>query len=250
MLIGMRNALFGGAKLSAKSYVRDGLVMQYDGIENVGFGDHDSTATAWHDLTNNNSNAILVNRYAWGESFVYIYGKTYDTMIKIPGLPSMTDFTFEVVHRMDAKDNYARLWESEAYGQWHHRFAALFGTSMHPSNMSFVIGVDADVNYNLIPVSNVSRSFSVVPNVISQYSIATRVFVDGQFVQEMTPSMVASEIPTPTSYLDVGNRSKNPNRGFDGAVFAIRAYNRILTASEIATNYAIDKARFNLPDVT
>jgi len=41
------------------------------------------------------------------------------------------------------------------------------------------------------------------------------------------------------------------NGGFDyafkGRVYNARVYNRALTAEEVAHNYAIDKARFNLP---
>ena len=43
-----------------------------------------------------------------------------------------------------------------------------------------------------------------------------------------------------------GGTSDYPE-GFIGKIFSIRIYNRALTAADIAYNYAIDKARFNLP---
>ena len=38
---------FGAEAATSLSYVQDGLVAQWDGIENVGRGQHDGTATAW-----------------------------------------------------------------------------------------------------------------------------------------------------------------------------------------------------------
>lgn len=39
------------AALSARSYVREGLVGQWDGEENAGFGVHDATSEKWADLS-------------------------------------------------------------------------------------------------------------------------------------------------------------------------------------------------------
>lgn len=36
--------------LTAKSYVQNGLLAMWDGIENAGFGVHDPDATYWVDL--------------------------------------------------------------------------------------------------------------------------------------------------------------------------------------------------------
>ena len=37
--------------INSRSYVRRGLVAQYDGIDNAGFGVHDGSAATWVDLT-------------------------------------------------------------------------------------------------------------------------------------------------------------------------------------------------------
>ena len=39
--------------IPATAYVQDGLVVQYDGIENAGSGLHEAAITAWKDLTGN-----------------------------------------------------------------------------------------------------------------------------------------------------------------------------------------------------
>ena len=47
-------------KPGANAYVRRGLLAQFDGLENVAYGEpHDSTATKWIDLTGNGYNWTL-----------------------------------------------------------------------------------------------------------------------------------------------------------------------------------------------
>lgn len=246
MLIGMRNAMFsGGGKLSAEDYVQDGLYLMLDGIENVGIGmPHSYLATSWADLSGHGRNAQLLNGCTWTANSIYVHGKSSDSIVKTAGPPSNTNFTLECVHKMDSRDNYARLWDTEAY-QNTARFASLFGTSLAPDNMCFIVDRSVDLNYNMIPVSTAARSFSVVPQTSSN-KLGLRAFVNGQDIQVVFPIVSPDEHP-PSSTIDFGNRSNNPNRGFDGAIFAIRIYNRILTPAEIATNYAVDVARFNLP---
>lgn len=237
----------GGRRVTTPTsldYVQHGLYYQLDGIENAGRGVHSATATTWTDLSGNGRDASFINGKTWLDNAVYLYGKTSDNMAKIVGLPSMTAFTFEIVCRMDAKDNYARMYDSEAYGAGAKRFASLFGTVRYPSAMSFLFADNGDQNYNLVPVSTSARSYAVTPNV-SGSSYSARVCVNGAFVQSGAAKS-ASGVSAAT-YIDVANRSNSPNRGFDGAVYAIRCYNRILTDAEIAANYAVDKARFNLP---
>ena len=65
MLIGMRNAMLAGAGLSAKSYIQDGLVAMWDGIENAGWGVHDPNATVWKDLSGNGYDLEVVRPSAW-----------------------------------------------------------------------------------------------------------------------------------------------------------------------------------------
>ena len=46
------NADFDPTPVTARSYVQDGLVAMWDGIENAGWGVHDNNATNWVDLVN------------------------------------------------------------------------------------------------------------------------------------------------------------------------------------------------------
>lgn len=228
-------------------YVQDGLYYQLDGIENAGRGVHDATASTWTDLTGNGRNATFINGKTWKNNACYLAGMTSDHMAKIAGLPSMTSFTVEIVHKQYAKENYARLYDSEAYygDDQSKRFSCLFGTSLYTNSCSFSIGVNEDLNYNLISAEDTSpRSFSVIPSMSGSFASAS-VYVNGVYVQ--TVSQTKSRAGTPSSYIDVANRSNTLDRGANMDVYAIRVYNRVLTAAEIDRNYAVDKVRFNLP---
>ena len=59
---GLVAAGFGSARadIPASAYVQDGLVVQFDGIENVGTGAaHDDAATTWADLSGNGRDGTL-----------------------------------------------------------------------------------------------------------------------------------------------------------------------------------------------
>ena len=241
-VIAAHHSLLRAGGATSFDYVQDGLYYQLDGIENAGRGVHSATASSWTDLTGNGRNAALVNSTAWQSTALYLYGKTGDGMAKILGLPSMTAFTFEIVHRLDAYEDYGRCFESEPYGTAAKRFSCMNGASSDITKCAFNLASDSDIP--IFPISTVARSFAVVP-AKSGNIYGPKVYLNGEYANTAFPGSATS--PQLASYIDVANRSNNPNRGFDMAVFAIRCYNRILTDAEIAANYAIDKARFNLP---
>ena len=53
-----------GAALTAASYAQDGLVGQWDGIENAGAGLHDPTTNYWTDLTGQSGDFAVYTRFA------------------------------------------------------------------------------------------------------------------------------------------------------------------------------------------
>lgn len=243
-VIAAHHSLLRAGGATSRDYVQDGLYYQLDGIENAGRGVHSATATTWTDLTGNGRDATFLSAASglvWQDDAAYLYGKTHDGMAKISGLPSMTAFTFEIVHRMDANEGYGRCFESEAYGSGAKRFSCMNGTGSDTSKCGFNLASDTDIP--IFPVSSIARSFAVVP-AKSGNIYGPKVYLNGAYANTTFPGSATT--PQLASYLDVANRSNNPNRGCDMAVFAIRCYNRILTDAEIAANFAIDQERFNL----
>ena len=52
---------FSLSAATSQSYVQNGLVAQWDGIENIGVGQHDDAAKFWADLTGNGHNLTNFN---------------------------------------------------------------------------------------------------------------------------------------------------------------------------------------------
>ena len=49
----------GAFGYTSANYVQDGLIAQWDGIDNVGIGGHDPSATVWKDLAGTNDLSLL-----------------------------------------------------------------------------------------------------------------------------------------------------------------------------------------------
>ena len=50
MSIASRQNLWKSTSITAKNYVKSGLIALWDGIENAGWGVHNASATTWKDL--------------------------------------------------------------------------------------------------------------------------------------------------------------------------------------------------------
>lgn len=57
-------------------YISDGLIAMYDGIENVGLGTHDESATIWVDLIGSND-GVLTGTTQWQSNCLYLNGSGY-----------------------------------------------------------------------------------------------------------------------------------------------------------------------------
>lgn len=229
MLINMRDALMAGGGLSAKSYVQDGLVAMWDGIENDGWGVHNPNATVWKDLVGGfgdweipnstiyenyihltNDKPVIETTYRLGGTWQFVYGdfkQTSSPVILIfgrvksyeSGLFMFPYYYFYVGHEQ---------W-------WFNRYSSSpFLSATSPSGFY-------------------SRTCVVSSNVVF-YDGDIEAMHRGDNYQNQTFDL-----------LSIG--------GYNGGscnvkCLSIRYYSRALTAAEIAANYAVDKARFNLLD--
>ena len=68
-----------GDVATSKSYVSRGLFLQYDGLDNAGFGKHDPVATMWKDLVSTNDISIAET----DETYPTMKDQVCDTYVKI-----------------------------------------------------------------------------------------------------------------------------------------------------------------------
>lgn len=252
MIIGARTAAWaqsGGGVPTARDYVQDGLVAMWDGIENAGWGVHYYSDTVWQDLMRpagtgipidstmrftNNGLSVTVDKGV-------IFGGATQTSFYLQNFPLDTS-SFECVFTADEYSPNADI----ANG--------IFGIEIG-DRRRFVYGMPWGVKYYSWPegmgFSYYAYNSSSIFNTPGSHYVAwsqndeskDRMYIDAELVKS---------VDTKTSSLSFSHRM-NFNRvfngvgGIGGVYHCLRIYSRALSAAEIAANYAVDKARFNLP---
>lgn len=213
---------------TARSYVQDGLVALFDGIENAGWGVHDPSATTWVNLAGGpamsfNGGLTVGDNYMRTTSG---YGEA-----ALASALRSTNLTIEFVAARNFAFGSSNAFYSESMSSSEYVYASiLFYTSgqiyyNRKSQQWYV----AQSNFP----AGAARHFS--------FSVGggNALAVMGEKVLK-SGAMAAQ---TQTIY----KLRTTYTGGSDKLFHSLRRYSRALTAAEIAANYAIDKERFNLP---
>lgn len=225
-MIGLRSAMFAAKKSSAptaRDYVQDGLIAMWHGIENAGWGVHDATATVWKDLIG--SFDINLNNLEVGEDHIILNGGrgTASNWITSP----IVHMEFVEVHTKQG-------------------LLAQFGNNSF-NHQIFVYPATA---YNFSQASNrcaAPTTTGVVNCVSVEYDTSVNNGeVASAIVNGKSASLMSRQGNSGFGGLMIGGAS-DTYMVIEGKLYCMRLYSRALTAEEIAHNYAIDKAMFNLP---
>lgn len=230
MLINMRNGLMAGGKLSAKSYVQDGLFLLLDGIENIAWGVHDGEAEAWVDLINGvrfNIGSNVINNdhvHVLSAMGADVKSQAYKDVVY------SRNYTLEVLFR--AIDNNSRRLafciDGGVFSGCGIAANKRLYSNVYPYGDVYITGYESTIE-ELHLVSGTSNSATFSGNV----------YIDGDF-KKTSPS---NSVQRNTNTLQIGLY-------WAGDIYSVRMYSREITAAEVAANYAVDKARFNLPDAS
>ena len=222
-------AVAGG--LTAASYVQDGLVAQFDAIENTGVGVHDASAAKWKDLKG--SASITVNSGATWEARGF---NTSTVDHNITGLPALYPYSISVEVPVNVISNGARKAGENCWPRvW--RAAERFDAHCSSGSSSQIL-----LYVNGITTSRPAFGSSFRNGTMGAVSDTTnyRTYVNG--VQQNTSG--STKVPADAKKLD----STWDMNGFSGYLHGIyrglRFYNRGLTNEELAYNARIDNLRF------
>ena len=210
----------------ASSYVQDGLIAQWDGIDNAGTGVHDPESTVWKDLKGSLDMTLTVNG-SWGSgAYLNVNG------CSAKGTSATTSYaTIEIYYR--SENSAGRLMFVSGLK---NRIAAFPATGTY---VQFDGNGTSGIVPN-IPVDGADRS------VAATYAgdVASVVYCNGVNVSGTTKKETWN---VGEKVVMVGARnSTEANNKWYGRIYAIRLYNRALTESEIAANHAIDVERFHV----
>ena len=246
MLIGMRNGMLVGGGLSAKSYVQDGLVAMWDGIENAGWGVHDGSFVGMCNLTgygcdlDNPSNAIMSNdglAVASGATTFKVKSTEGAEKIITRFINESKAYTFEIVGRGFAKNsNVLQLVSNGVTGHYMTFFqSSAYGRGSINSSGSYFFAPGG-----WITNGSLGEGFASHSRVCTKTMY--RIYINAILKQTSDSSGASFSYTT-----EIYTRGRVMEFNSCEKIHRISIYDRALTADEIAHNYAVDKTRFNLP---
>jgi len=236
----------GEEGLSAKSYVQDGLAIQFDGIENVSYGSHDSSTTWWYEL--------VTGQYKW-----QIY-HAYDDCVSFQSSQNMKHLNgVDVSLRADSDLTIHAVATAPSSISWAVRAMPNLGRDSFGVN-GFCLGGVAGLSniqaywgsaysggtkYYIDTGIGINTTF-VVDSVFKKDTLMMTVYVNGIEVGRKTISGSVWNLDGQNVFLQMGANSGALNDGTGFRLFSVMLYDRCLTEEEIQYNFTIDCERFGL----
>ena len=230
MLINLRNALMAGKRWK-NPYVTDGLVAMWDGEWNAGGGIHDPNATTWGDISENGHDIALTAGSFGAKSFICDgragFGDTITSDI----------LTIEFVGKttLNSSQLCAGLKLNPSNTNLYRRFIGFFSSGTALQFGQAGPRISTELNTLLYGAEVFTSATDVIGTLYKNGLQTTSIGSGSGFTTGGEPRIC------------IGGVANGPAYPFKGEINRISIYSRALSASEIAANYAIDKARFGLP---
>lgn len=253
-------------------YIKDGLMLRYDGIENTRNGNNPN-ATSWEDLSGNNNDGVFYNinnntytitdmdkgYYSKEENgYVFLHNDSYIKSTNNIGISGDANFTIEIV---------SNLWEdgkNPNYSTVENCMEAWWGSSETGLGNTCVLGYKRTNKKLFVDfVNNTSFSNDEIDMIGKTSYKSFRKTKVGQIkngdtdigkinyngndiLNTYTGTAFTTDIENSEVQVGRGWQLENQNRTIYGSVQSVRIYNRVLTDEEIKHNYELDKARFKI----
>ncbi len=216
---------------TSASYVQGGLIAQWDGIDNAGTGTHDPNATVWKDLVGN-LNMTLTAKGRWNMlgNALYVSGMGAQGPSAAPAYK-----TIEIVFKM--KRDGGRIMFASGLQS---RLVGVDPASGSPKTIYFNGKGSSGGNDKCFKWSLDTEALCTATATYTGDNVAD-VYCDGAVRNDGNN---ANNWGVGDAKVAVGGRLLNETYPWFGEIYAIRLYDTVLTAEEIAANAAIDRARF------
>lgn len=210
-------------------YVKDGLLLHYDAINNTGNG-HSNTTTTWTDLSGNENDATVTGG-TWSDNYV-----RFTTSNSSNGIKTKSNFpinfsskTFNIVFNLSRESSVealfgARTTISNGFMMFNYNVDNAFEVDTIGSQTRVKLGERLSVNRNY----NLTVTFD---------NGTVKLYIDGTLIS--TTSYTTGTINFPLTVFTAGTRSNSL-----GNVYSVKVYDRALTEEEVLQNYNMDKLTY------
>ena len=227
MLMAARTAAWTKSGYTAKDYVQDGLWLQFDAIENNGFGRYDYDLTYWKD----NISGIVLNPVNGKFRFT---GNAFEWT------------SLDRLHSVASEDARINLTSTvqtlEVVTTKANPVFTLRGVNGLNGWVSSRIGAESDGAVQL-NASDPGDGLSYLAMTADGEQM--RIYING--VNVATGGVIKNSYAKLSNPVLIFNGQVQSSGVSSGRVCAIRHSTSCFTQEQIAANYAVDKARFNLP---
>ena len=223
--------------VGADEYVKSGLILHLDGLDNTKSG-HNNSTTVWEDLSGNNNNGTIKGA-SWLNDGLYFDGVDDYVPIAELNYPEFTvEATFKVSKLVGNSDEPKVICNHNTGGfdidinnDCINSFPYINGEYR---NMKYDRKITVNKKYNVTMTTNGSES---------------KLYVNGVLVSNISVENGSIGYPSNNSLVMLG---ANPNGSsldpapsfFNGAIYSVRMYNRVLTEQEVKNNHEVDRLRF------
>lgn len=217
---------------TARSYVQNGLVAMWDGIENAGWGVHDASAATWKDLAGNRD-LVLGSAATVHDNYI---ATAEASPITVPSDEIDGVQTIQVCVHYCGNSGSAII--SVKRGQY-IRMAKVGGSYNIYANGNKSTG---SASHSIIGTA--TKTNDVTLTATGPWMAQNKFYQNDEDRTALGESnwwRIRNGLVMGVSYGD------NSTFGNFASIYSVRLYSSALTAAEIAANYAIDKERFNLP---
>lgn len=233
--------------LPTNLYIQDGLVLLLDGVYNTRYK-HESTPEHWEDLSGNGNDFYNVydNMVTFGPNYADFSTQTVDDPIGFrldknfyPELIPGTEVTVEVVEQITNRpaSNYNVTINSNT-----DNFSIFAGSYPDIRTECYMKIPGNRPNVGVITTETSTPVFSVS---LSASDSIRRGYLNGELKSNNEGTQTSISTANYGIELTIGGRG-NGFLIFNGKIFSLRFYNRVLSYDEMFHNYTVDQRRFNL----
>lgn len=225
--------------VSQDDYVRDGLILYYDAINNTGSG-HNSNATTWKDLSGNGNDGILVGNPTWNESNLYFDGsaKYIDIGDKLKDIFN-SGMTLELIANFDSTGNARTI----ILGNYPASTDVAFEKGYSPrqgriyyNNWEYNYHTPNDY-FDLDKIALYTFKFDKNNNNCIFYNNSEKKY-----------NTESEKFQNNINFVNAKFFTDNRSDAFytKAKIYSIRVYNRALSDNEIRSNFLMDKEKYGI----